>query len=668
MAAWRGGTVGSEITTRSRWHPPPAVTRATAIAVVVAAAWALAVSVGPYERKRVSVESNQAATATAIELASHAAGFAQPVLVVIARVANPSQADPINLDIRLGSSAGDLQTQARVAAGGTREVALIWDTRQFSGDGGLTVTGDRAGWRLDRLEVSNARGFARGLMNFVIVPATQPLPAPPWSAIVALLLAVALLVRGARRERAPGSRWLWALPWISLPLMFAIAASGLVSPYRVVLEPRTFILLLVAGTAPWAAALRQPILTAVRSRGIVGAAIVTAGAAVLFYGAVVADLNRTFDGNYSGFLRMTHAVADRAPFLSERADIRQSLILYDEGYDGQFMYLMTFDPFLRAFRDEPERYRDVVDFPPYRFGRPAYSVLALALSLGNPLLLPQTMVWLVVVASGVMAGCLSVWGWRQSAPWWSPLLVLAIPGYLFSVTVALPEALATACLLVGLTTIDRPRPVVAIVALGAALLVRETGLVLVAAVVMAQAHRSWQWRAWMLGLSLLPMLIWRFYVGVTLYADWGATAFFPSPGDFAVPLAGIHDLWQAVARGSHPRPEVSAAIAYPLVLGVAGAASVWGLYQTRSAFGAAAVVYAGIALCLNYEKIWSHVPSAERGTHELFLALLLLGMQVHTARPDASRRTWRLFALLALYSLVFSPEAGNARAALLLIR
>jgi hypothetical protein len=85
-------------------------------------------------------------------------------------------------------------------------------------------------------------------------------------------------------------------------------------------------------------------------------------------------------------------------------------------------------------------------------------------------------------------------------------------------------------------------------------------------------------------------------------------------------------------------------------------------------FAGAAVVYAGIALSLNYAKIWSQPPSAERGTHELFLALLLTSLQVHKTHPHASRGIWRLFALLALYSLLFSPEAGNARAALLLIR
>ena len=52
----------------------------------------------------------------------------------------------------------------------------------------------------------------------------------------------------------------------------------------------------------------------------------------------------------------------------------------------------------------------------------------------------------------------------------------------------------------------------------------------------------------------------------------------------------------------------------------------------------AATMYAVVAVSLNYGKIWSHLPSGERGTFELFLCLLLLLLE-SGGRPAWVRRT-----------------------------
>jgi hypothetical protein len=89
------------------------------------------------------------------------------------------------------------------------------------------------------------------------------------------------------------------------------------------------------------------------------------------YGSYVRyQLRNDYHGNYSGFLQLSEDTFDSNPLVRDRPDIRRSLLLRgDNGYDGQFMYYMTFDPFMRRF----DSYRTVVDYPPYRFGRIGFS-------------------------------------------------------------------------------------------------------------------------------------------------------------------------------------------------------------------------------------------------------------------------------------------------------
>jgi hypothetical protein len=71
---------------------------------------------------------------------------------------------------------------------------------------------------------------------------------------------------------------------------------------------------------------------------------------------------------------------------------------------------------------------------------------------------------------------------------------------------------------------------------------------------------------------------------------------------------------------------------------------------------------------LNYTRVWSHVPSGERGTFELFLGLLLILLVADPRDGQARRSLTAFFAALAAYTFIVSPEAGASRAALLLIR
>ena len=70
---------------------------------------------------------------------------------------------------------------------------------------------------------------------------------------------------------------------------------------------------------------------------------------------------------------------------------------------------------------------------------------------------------------------------------------------------------------------------------------------------------------------------------------------------------------------------------FPLILTAALVLAVALLYTRPGPIETAAAVYAAMAVSLNYDKIWSHLPSGERGTFELFLCLLLLLLESRDA-------------------------------------
>jgi hypothetical protein len=400
-----------------------------------------------------------------------------------------------------------------------------------------------------------------------------------------------------------------------------------------------------------------------------------------FFASVMLQALGSYGGNYSGFLHLSRDVADRAPFLQERRDLRRSLIIYDAGYDGQFMYLMAFDPFLRRFADRPQAYRAFLDNPPYRYGRMGFSLLTDLVSAGRPERFPAAMVWLIVAAHFALAALLATFAARHGLSPFAGLWYLAIPSFTSSLMSALPEALAAAGVVAGVMCWETRRPALAAVSFGAALLVRETGVILLVALAVACGRRHWfpendsavRARAWtrpalVLAVSLLPVCVWRLFVASRLFGDFGWASIVADPGDLGMPFAGLVHLWRAGASGTQPPAETAGALVFPLILTGALILAVSMLVVRRGPLELAATIYALVAVSLNYNQIWSHLPSGERGTFELFVCLLLLLLD-GKERPVWIRRALAgFFAVLAAYTFFVAPDAGASRAALLFIR
>jgi hypothetical protein len=519
-----------------------------------------------------------------------------------------------------------------------------------------------------RSELANAHGFSRGLLNFVVLSAEASFRhAPRWAFVLCAGLFLVLGRRGVVPLPAAtaatvhnGARSANIAGGAAAALLAAVALSPYVSPYRVVLAPRTFVLCVLLIVGPRGVRAMRPFLPA-------WTPVATGVAAAVFIASAVLHTLPAYQGNYSGFLHISRDVAGAAPFLRERPELARSLLLSEGGYDGQFMYLMAFDPFLRRFADRPQEYQAFIDAPPYRYGRIGFSVLTRVAAIGQPEWYPATMIWLIVSAHFALAVLLGSIAVRHGVQPIAALSYLAIPGFMSSLMSALPEALAAAALVAGVVSWQRRRPWLAAAAFAAALLIRETAVVLIVVLALADG-RSWKRSALVLLGALLPVAAWRLYVGTRLYAEFGLAALVTNPGDLGVPFGGLARLVHAALTGAQPSPEVAGAVVFPAILTAALVLSASLAFTRRGPFEIAAVVYAAVAVSLNYEKIWVHLPSGERGTFELFLCLLLVWLQGSGQPAWARRALAALFAALALYTFLIAPDAGTSRAALLLIR
>lgn len=142
------------------------------------------------------------------------------------------------------------------------------------------------------------------------------------------------------------------------------------------------------------------------------------------------------------------------------------------GYDGQFYYAMSLDPFSTAKTTHGVTF----DNPAYRHQRIGYPVLCHLVSFGRPEALPWAMIgvnlfWMFVV--GWVGGRFAVsagfnWRWGLLAGLW--------PGFLVSLGRDLTETQETALLLVGLLAWGAGRHGWGAIIFSAAILSRETAI------------------------------------------------------------------------------------------------------------------------------------------------------------------------------------------------
>jgi len=599
-------------------------------------------------------------------------------VVLITKLRNPG-AQPMTLAVSMeGARVGTVT----LAPGDDRRVdVVVPNGRTVRGGEVLTFTArDEApdtahantAWSLEYLEVANHHGSSRSVFPFYIVPhATQAYDPPGLLLIVCASLAIMFFA--ARGESMPRTRarQIAHNAWVVLVVLvfLTVLASGALSPFTLLLSPRAFLLCAVALTWPGIVQSYREIGGAWASRAAWVPRMLDAAAVALavglFYVLVARALLPGFGGNYSGFLQVGRSFVDRVPFLKDRPDLKSQLFVGSQtGYDGQFVYYIAFDPFLRALQN-PVSYRDVVDAPPYRYGRIGFSLLTKLFSGDRPERYPQTMVWTILASTIVGAFLLALIAqhYGRSALW--GLAYMLVPGFVQSLHGALPEPIAAAGLLGGYWLLLRGRAGWAAVLFAASLLMRETGIILVVALVV--------WKAWdgrdrrgaaVLASALLPLIAWRAYVGWRLFPDFGWQAFFFNPENLDAPFKGFVDLWRVIQRGEYFPSVPAVAIGgtfYPPLLIAAFVVGLYLLWQRRDSLVAAIVAYACVAVSLNYTAIWAHVANGERGTYELLLLLIVAAVSTEKAMRHTRVLLGSFLVCLLLYQWFASTDAATVQ-------
>ena len=390
---------------------------------------------------------------------------------------------------------------------------------------------------------------------------------------------------------------------------------------------------------------------------------------VLFWFGAVQHADRYYQGQLSGLLRVSHHFFDKSPYAG-REDVEASLLFAPgNGYDGQYFYLMTFDPFVSTFRHDPQRYVDFIDFPPYRYGRIGFSLLTKVFSGDNPVRYPVTMVTIVLVALAVSGMLLGAIARSYGLSAWFGLLILLIPGFRECSLLTLPEPLAIAFVLAAYLCARYEKWLACGTLLGISMLIRETGggLVLALPVGMVLSGK-WRQAVAVAALAFLPVVLWKGFLGWVFWQSFGVTGVMPHPNDAGLPFAGVVNLWKTIARGEYydGRWEtVRAGLTYPILTTAAAVLAMAVMIKRPSPAAGAALFYGLLTVTFNYEAVWLDMSNAHRLTTDLFVALALV-----TVQPWGGQRVWpRLMTFFwwttAVYVLFWSYQANEIRAAAL---
>ena len=329
--------------------------------------------------------------------------------------------------------------------------------------------------------------------------------------------------------------------------------------------------------------------------------------------------------------------------------IKTGIYKWESGYDGQFFYYMTYDPFLSRFKDNPRKYRLMIDAPPYRYSRIGFSLLTKLFSLDRPKLYPKTMVWLILLSHFFGAFFLvRIVRFYKQNPLWAFLYIL-IPGFQLSLYRALPESIAGAFLLAGLYFYLEEKPLITSLFFSISFLTRETGVILVLGIILFELFRRKNIKnALVLGLSFIPLIFWRFFITLRLFGDYRWQSLFFGANDFSFPFSGFVKLYKKILADKYLKGLIPSATIYPIMLTCIFLFSLYFLWKRKDFLSLSLFAFSLVSILLNYEKIWLHVDNGIRGTYEAFLFLIIVFISQRELRKPVIK-----YLFLSLFLLFF---------------
>ena len=329
--------------------------------------------------------------------------------------------------------------------------------------------------------------------------------------------------------------------------------------------------------------------------------------------------------------------------------IKEGLLKGESGYDGQFFYYMTYDPFLSRFKDDPWKYKLMIDAPPYRYSRIGFSLLTKLFSLDRPRLYPKTMIWLILLSHFLGAFFLvRIIQFYKQNPFWAFLYIL-IPGFQLSLNRALPESIAAVCLLGGLYFYLKEKPLATASFFALSFLTRETGVLLALGIIFFELFRKKNLRnALLIGLSFIPLIFWRFFITLRLFGDYRWKTLFSSTNDFRFPFSGFVKLGKEILAHKYPEDLILAATVYPIVLTCIFLFSLYFFGRRKDFLSLSLFAFSLVSVLLRYEKVWIHVGNGIRVTYEAVLFLIIVFIS-----QSESRKLIIKYPFLSLFLLIF---------------
>ncbi len=249
-----------------------------------------------------------------------------------------------------------------------------------------------------------------------------------------------------------------------------------------------------------------------------------------------------FDGNITGFM----CIGDS----SVPADVLPDGVLFQRnsaGYDGQFFYLISRDPFILT---DLHQY---LDNPSYRYQRVLYPALAALFSLGRVEAIPFMFLFInvisIVIGTAVVAKMLRT---QALSPWYA-LSYGLLSGMFLAVLRDLSGPLSSCFMVVALYYYSKERIPLCSLALALAILTRETTILVVPVLVFdSLILRRSPRRAVIAALPVLAFVGWQLYIGLRL----GAVPTGGGQHVFTYPLVGmIHHVGEVLFSPGRPPSE-----------------------------------------------------------------------------------------------------------------
>ncbi len=270
-------------------------------------------------------------------------------------------------------------------------------------------------------------------------------------------------------------------------------------------------------------------------------------------------------GDLNGFLYLRTKFTDVFRMIPKNSIYAKDFTSGERGYDTQFFYFLSYDPLLlrkykwvRVFdffgpflRTKTVWTLKFLDNVRYRSGRIGYPILIKIFSFFSPFLAPSAMVFLILISHFFNVLILSLMAGENGVSPWYSLLYLILPPIWFSQWWLLPEPIALAFFLGGFYFFRKNKLFLSALLWGFSLLIRETlGLFLVLAVVYLIAKKKIKNALW-IGVSFLPLAIWKLYLTIKLWFKFGFSNISYSPGDFSLPFKGLIKMASQSIAGSY---------------------------------------------------------------------------------------------------------------------